>query len=62
MPMMFSGLSRHIGSRVTGEAMTVLTMSSGVSSAHKVIILVRWTITSDTSSSPKRKTFWMYSA
>ena len=30
---MFSGLSRHSGMRVTGEAITALTMSSGGSSA-----------------------------
>ena len=36
--------------------------ASGGPSALTLIILVRWTITSDTARSPKRKTFWIYSA
>ncbi len=35
MPTMFSGLPRHSGSRVTGEAITALTRSSGFSSAFE---------------------------
>ena len=59
---MFSGVPRHSGTRVYGAASTALTISSGGSSALTVTMSVRWTITSETSSSPKRKTFWMYSA
>ena len=41
---------------------TASTIFSGGSSALTVTISVRWSMTSETSSSPKRKTFWMYSA
>ena len=43
---MFSGVSRHSGTRVTGAASTASTISSGGSSALTVIISVRWIITS----------------
>ena len=53
---MFSGLSRQSGMRVTGEAITALTTSSGGSSALSVIMLVRWIITSETISSRRSST------
>ena len=56
-------LARATAARAcTRLASTSSMISSGGSSALTVIILVRWTITSETSSSPKRKTLWMYSA
>ena len=60
--MMFSGLSRHSGMRVYSVASTSRTSSSGGMSALIIIIAVRWTMTSETARSPKRKTLWMYSA
>ena len=60
--MMFSGLSRHSGMRVYSVASTSRTSSSGGRSALIITMAVRWTMTSDTARSPKRKTFWMYSA
>ena len=49
---MFSGLPRQSGMRVTGEASTALTTSSGgIVGVQTVIILVRWIITSETASS-----------
>ncbi len=53
---MFSGLPRQSGSRVTGEAITALTRSSDESSAFKVIMPVRWIITSDTTRSRRSST------
>ncbi len=49
--MMFSGLSRHNGTRVTGAASTSRTISSVGWPTSTMIISVRWTITSETSSS-----------
>ena len=54
---MFSGVPRHSGMRVNSDLRTALTTSSGVSSALTVTISVRWRMTSETTSSPKRKTF-----
>ena len=53
---MFSGLSRHSGMRVTGEAITALTIASGGSLASSVIMSVRWIITSETTSSRRSST------
>ncbi len=52
---MFSGLPFHNGMRVTDAASTALTTSSGESSAHTVIISVRWIMTSDTVRSRKSR-------
>ena len=54
-----TGSPDQIGTRVNGLARMSSTIRSTGSSASTVRMAVRWTITSDTSSSPKRKRLWM---
>ena len=63
MPTMFSGSFSQTGTRRIGRRQDLVDRPSRAAPATSTErMLVRWTMTSATSSSPKRKRLWMYSA